>query len=176
MKATPSIFRWIAAAGLLTLALPLFFSVSHMLHQQSVKRKMQAELKGTELTTVLLQPAELRWLKPGKEIWLNNSFFDVLSIDSSGLPWKVLGLYDPEDTKLHMKLIRLLHKEQNQEDRTLQVITGFWQLWCLLPAEWILSSGVSPEPALHYPVFQSTLPETKIPTDCPPPWPALIVS
>ncbi|MCU0385756.1 MAG: hypothetical protein MUE38_06995 [Flavihumibacter sp.] len=173
MKVIPSISRWIAAAGLLTLVLPLFLSVFHLLHQQSVKNKMQVELQGTELTTVLLQPEELRWIKPEKEIWLNESFFDVLSIDSSSLPWKVLGLYDPEDTKLHMKIIRLLHKEQNQEDRSLQAISGFWSIWYLLPTEWTPNLPGITEIRARYGLIRISIPACMLPTDCPPPWSAL---
>ncbi len=109
-------------------------TVQHMARQERVKRKMQIALRGTPLTTELIQPHELKWIKPGKEIWLNNSFFDVLSIDSSGIPWKVFGLYDPEDTKLHMKLIRLLHKEEDQEGRSLNAVTAFWSISFLLPS------------------------------------------
>lgn len=176
MKAIPSISRWIAAAGLLLLILPLFFSVYHQVHQQSVNNKMQIQLQGAELTTVLLQPEELRWLKPGKEIWLNNSFFDVLSIDSSNLPWRVLGLYDPEDTKLHMKIIRLLHKEHNQEDRSLQAISGFWSIWCLLPTEWTPILPEINETEAQYGLIRICIPACMLPTDCPPPWPALLLS
>lgn len=158
------------------LMLPLFLSVFHQLHQQSVRYKMQAELQGTELTTVLLKPEELRWLKPGKEIWLNNSFFDVLSIDSSSLPWKVLGIYDPEDTKLHMKIIRLLHKENNQEDRSLQAIAGFWSIWCQLPTEWTPTSPGIIEKTVQYSLVRINIPDCMIPTDCPPPWATLYQS
>ncbi|MCG7753773.1 RasGAP domain-containing protein [Flavihumibacter cheonanensis] len=173
MKTIPSISRWIAAAGLITLLLPLFLSVFHQLQQQSVKYKMNAELRGTELTTVLLQPEELRWLKPGKEIWLNESFFDVLSIDSSSLPWKILGLYDPEDTKLHMKLIRLLHKEKNQEDHSLQAISGFWFICFLLPSQWTPDLPGIIETTAQYSLIRIRIPNCMIPTDCPPPRPVL---
>ncbi|KYP15286.1 MAG: hypothetical protein A1D16_11040 [Flavihumibacter sp. CACIAM 22H1] len=141
-----------------------------MIRQQAVKINMSAALKGTELTTVLLQPQELRWLKPGKEIWLNNSFFDVLSIDSSGFPWKVEGLYDPEDTKLHMKLIRLLHKEAAQEDEQLRFIAGAWAMWCALPQRFTFHW--QPLPPVQLPAFQysSMLSQGIRTTSAPPPW------
>ena len=170
MTPVPSISRWIAAAGLIILSLPLLLSVHHMLVQQSVKHKMQVALKGTTLTTVLLQPEELKWLKPGKEIWLHNSFFDVLSIDSSQTPWKVFGLYDPEDTKLHMKLIRLLHKEQDDEDRNLQIIAGHWLQCGLLPQEWKIVLPTATEIPVLFTRYLFTIPDQKIPTDNPPPW------
>lgn len=131
---------------------------------------MQSALKGTELTTVLLQPGELQWLKPEKEIWLNESFFDVLSIDSSSVPWKVEGLYDPEDTRLHMKLIRLLHKEDEQEDNSLRSISGWWAVWCALP--WQMHFTFPPLSGNERPVanYSGMLLIGLHNTPSPPPW------
>jgi hypothetical protein len=175
MLPSPSLQRWVAIVGLAIILLPLYLSVDHMIRQHAVKIKMQTALKGTELTTVLLQPQELRWLKPGKEIWLNESFFDVLTIDSSGLPWKVRGLYDPEDTKLQMKLIRLLHKQDQQEDQSLVSIAGWLSVWCSLP-QWfdfnpdseIFSNNPS---SIFTCLLQTGIHETS----APPPWEAGLV-
>ncbi|WP_290795162.1 hypothetical protein [Flavihumibacter sp. UBA7668] len=175
MLLPPSIQRWMAIIGLAIMLLPLYLSVDHMIRQHAVKIKMQTALKGTELTTVLLQPQELRWLKPGKEIWLNESFFDVLAIDSSSLPWKVRGLYDPEDTKLHMKLIRLLHKQDKQEDQALVSIAGWLSVWCSLPQWFDFNlpseiSGNNPS-SIYTCVLLAGIHETS----APPPWIAGLV-
>lgn len=131
---------------------------------------MQTALKGTELTTVLLQPQELRWLKPGKEIWLNESFFDVLEIDSTSLPWKVRGLYDPEDTKLHMKLIRLLHKQDQREDQSLVSIAVWLFVWCALPQWFDFNPPAEISDTTPSSIYTCLLQAGIHVTSAPPPW------
>lgn len=169
-------YRWVALVVLAAMVLPFYCTVHHLLLQQAVKCKMQEALQGNDLVTVDLMPDQLKWIKPGKEIWLSNSFFDVLSIDSTGIPWKVKGLYDPEDTKLHMKIIRLLHAQTEQEDHELSLLTGAWAIWCALPLQPAQLVILHPF-ELHQSAHGSTiLCAGYQQTSCLPPWHQLLIS
>lgn len=66
------------------------------------------------LHTVTLAKAELRWVKPGKEILLEGEMFDIKNITEQGNGLVVVtGLYDFEETLL----VGQMQKKQ-QDDNT----------------------------------------------------------
>jgi len=60
---------------------------------------MKEELEKRELTTVIIPENEVIWMDD-REIWVNNSMFDILNKKLENGMYTFTGLYDDEETEL----------------------------------------------------------------------------
>ncbi len=110
------------------------------------------------LHTVLIPKNELRWVKPGKEIIVDEKMFDVKSItETDNGFYRVTGLYDYEETSLkglmkkrkqdadengNKQLVQLLQLMQTTVDET-SVCAAADSFIKIFP---FLSPGILPSP------------------------------
>lgn len=113
---------------------PFLFACYFQVQQSVIRKRMEEKLMGQELTVLKLKQADLVWYKKGKEIILQGRLFDVFSITQKGDDLTVSGLFDDAETKLHMKAIRLLDKENRNHNKSL---AGY--------AHWLQQLFTSPE-------------------------------
>lgn len=124
----------IATLFLLVLALaPVFYSLQFNIRQQNIRRRMKEQLEEKMLHTVLLNTRDIKWVRPGKEIMMNDRMFDVKSIaynpDGSVT---VTGLFDEEETVLVQQLQK--QQEDNNTQGNQQLVKLFQQ-FLTLPEE-----------------------------------------
>ncbi|WP_156123537.1 hypothetical protein [Flavihumibacter sp. ZG627] len=96
---------------------------------------MEKKLQGAEIVTIKIKKGALVWYKKDKEIIIDDQLFDVLSIRADGDILLVNGLFDPKESKLQMKAIRLLDKEQKESGRSLSGIVKMFQIAAFLPLD-----------------------------------------
>ncbi len=153
----------------LLVLLPFLFACWFHLEQFSIRREMQEKLKGRETETLRLPRESLVWYKPGKEILVNGRLFDVLRITPDGSQLLVYGLFDPKETQLQMKAIRLLHRQQEEKEGSLSILSKLLQQICALPEQHQLTNIPATLPSAFSIITTVVLPDRALPVTGPPP-------
>lgn len=83
---------------LFMLSLPLYL----YWHQHQMKQKLQQEV----MVFLQIPEEELVWLKPNKEIFVNNRYFDIKTIvwNESAQKYDISGLYDDDEKRIKKQL------------------------------------------------------------------------
>lgn len=118
----------IKAAGYFLLflaAFPLLFMMVLQGRQQIVQYKMKERLRHQELHTIVVNMAEVRWIKKDKEIWVGDRMFDIKSIRTEAGRYIFTGLFDTEETGL----LHLMERGRRQETDNNKLL---FQLFSLL--------------------------------------------
>lgn len=106
--------RQIIALGLLLMvALPLFLSVGIFIKQKIVQHQRRQRFETEMLQTIRVSADKLYWVKPGKEILINDELFDVKSFTISGTDVLLTGFYDHKEDELVKHMVDLIHKKDN---------------------------------------------------------------
>lgn len=98
----PTALKKILAAFLLVLILaPLSYMFIFQAKQLSIQRRMKKELESSLVQTVVLPASKLIWVKPDKEILLDQKMFDIktISYNADGNVC-ITGLFDHLETGL----------------------------------------------------------------------------
>ena len=106
--------RHIIAAIMLVIVLaPLSYSVIFRIRQNWVQHEMKERLENSLLQEIVVPAASLQWIKPGKEILVDQQLFDIKSIryDQNGNAL-IRGLFDEKETLL----IKQLRKDVDQQN------------------------------------------------------------
>lgn len=74
---------------------------------------MDSELNHAQLHTLTLNPNEVQWVKPGKELRIGNRFFDVKQFTIFGNYVIIKGLFDDGEAQFRAELARCTQKEDN---------------------------------------------------------------
>lgn len=126
--------RKITAAFLLVLVLaPISFMFVFQVRQQAIQRRMKEKLEDQLLQVIVLNEDNIHWFKPGKEIVLQDRFFDVKHIEH--LPdgnARLTGLYDEEETVL---VERLKQTQDEESDNSTQQLVSFFLQIQVLPGD-----------------------------------------
>lgn len=133
--------------------------------QQRVRHEMLERMEKELACTITLQPDELKWITPGKELLVAGELFDVKSRrDNPDGSVTLTGLFDEKEKQL------LSHLQKKQSGGDQQKISGFFQLVLALPA----NMTIPPAPFYLHPSDKGTMPEnlwhTYRETPCLPPW------
>jgi len=72
---------------------------------------MKEHLEKETLATISLQEKDVHWIRPGKEIWANDRFFDIKTYSAQNGIVTFTGLYDEKETALVNSLQN--NQEQN---------------------------------------------------------------
>ncbi|MEJ7739413.1 MAG: hypothetical protein WKF97_18465 [Chitinophagaceae bacterium] len=83
---------------------PLFFSIWFLISQQSVRSAMEQKMEQEYLQTIVVLKSDVHWVKPGKEIRVQGSMFDVKSKRQKGDSIYFTGLFDADEDVLYSQL------------------------------------------------------------------------
>lgn len=106
-------------------ALPLAAGIVMQIQQQHIRSRMKEKLEKQYLHTVILPTKEVKWIKPGKEIWLNGKMFDIKTVAFENNSYTFTGLYDHEETLL---VLRFEENHRQQDNNGLKLLYQLWQL------------------------------------------------
>ncbi len=152
---------------LLLSALPLVTVFLFQTHQKNIQHKMQGQLEKKNLITITLQDNKIKWIKKGKEVWINNKMFDIKSLHHENGVYTLTGLYDNDETLL----VTQLHKNQQDENTSGNKI--LFQLFRLLHTPFIQQPAAyfpgQPSALQYRPDKNISLPTQYIPLSTPPP-------
>lgn len=81
----------------------LYFQVK----QQMIRFDIEDKLESDGLQTITIPVKNFRWYEEDREIIVNGTMFDVKSIHRSNDNYIITGLYDEEETALHIAMGRL---------------------------------------------------------------------
>ena len=101
----------IAIAASIIVAAPAIFFTYILILQQLQQKEMSAHLRNATLQTVVINKADVKWLKKEKEIILNGHLFDVESYKTSGDKLILIGLFDTDEEHLNNQLNSLINKK-----------------------------------------------------------------
>lgn len=74
-----------------------------------------------------LKTADVKWIKPGKEILIDGEFFDVKKITKNGKELLVTGIFDKIETFLQKKADDLCKRKKDTQDL---ILLKYMQLVC----------------------------------------------
>lgn len=83
----------------------LYFQVKHQMIRWEMKEKLEQEA----LQTIVIPANEFKWYDEGNEIVLGGKMFDVKSVTQQNGSYIVTGLFDDDETQLHLALKKLQH-------------------------------------------------------------------
>ncbi len=95
--------------------LPLIFSLTVILRKQQIRCEMKERMEKTLLHTMILDEDKVVWIKPGKEIFVNNKMFDIKKTEKTNGKVIFHGLYDEEETALKKNIDNSMKKDQSSQ-------------------------------------------------------------
>lgn len=90
----------IALLLLLVAAVPLFFSLKFVVQEELIQQSVEEKMKLKTLQTITVAKAEIVWVKAGKEILLDEKFFDVKQFQIKDGMVTLTGYFDTEEDDL----------------------------------------------------------------------------
>jgi hypothetical protein len=111
---------------LLVAIAPLFYTIFLQINQYVIRHRMKERLEDQLLVTITIAENKINWIKPGKEISVNGSMFDIKSYNSENGHVTFTGLYDDDETALTEQL------QKKQEKNSASDNELFVQLFQLL--------------------------------------------
>jgi len=87
-------------ALLLAWLLPLLLIAVFHIRKTQMTERMEHRLEVEALQQVILPAAQVRWVKPGKEIMVEGRMFDIKSFRTENDRCYIVGLFDDEETGL----------------------------------------------------------------------------
>lgn len=120
-------FKKIAAFFLLVLLLaPLSYMFIFQAKQLSIQHRMKKALEGSLLQTLIIPAGDLVWVKPGKEIMLDQKMFDIKTIEcKADGNAHISGLFDHLETGL---LAQMKKNWKQENTRGCKLIVQLFQL------------------------------------------------
>lgn len=142
----------------------LHFTISRAIHRHHMWE--MAEQSHTE--TLLLPKNTLVWVKKGKEILVNGTYFDVKKITYKNDWATVTGIYDHVEKQLEQQFAQEQHSDANHLP-AMAKLKPWWQLNFTHPSPYRVSSG-TPQLEVQYPRHRHKKPcgQREKPA-CPPP-------
>src|SRR5215213_2176935 len=83
----------------------LYFQVKH----QMIRWEMKERLEHEAVQTIVVPANKFLWYDEGREIILDGKMFDVKSITQQNGNYTITGLFDEDETQLHIALKKLQH-------------------------------------------------------------------
>ncbi len=110
---------------------PLVFAIYSIVEKGIIENRMKARMEEENLQTIIINTAEIVWLKAEKELLINGEPFDVKKITRNASSITVQGLFDLQEKKLHSKL-RALQDARSKSSATnnsllLLIFTSFYK-------------------------------------------------
>lgn len=90
----------IAFTFILIMSVPVLLSLTFVLRQIVIQQEVEKKMKSGVLQTISISKAGINWVKPGKEILLDNRLFDVKHFESGNEMVTLTGFFDDEETEL----------------------------------------------------------------------------
>ena len=127
---------------------------------------MKRELEDHCLQTVQQKAQDVRWAKPGKEIWVGNSLFDIKTAVLKDGRYTFTGLFDKDETQL----VRFDKEQRNKKRNGGRILIAFLQWVKNRPPGIQLPPPPIPNGPLTYSsVYASALPQVVTGIHTPPP-------
>lgn len=158
----------IALLFLLIAAVPLFFSMKFIVQEGLLHQAVEKKMKSVELQTITIAKKDIVWIKAGKEILLDDKFFDVKQFHIKDEMVTLTGYFDTEEDELVSSYKKQTEKNNRNNPFNNSVVkflfstdyTSYKEL--LLEKHWQLVSAA-------WPVFEEKLLQhTKQPLIQPP--------
>lgn len=86
----------------LAMSVPLLYLADFALERAHHRVEMWEKLKHSQLDTIRVKTSALRWMKPGKELLVKGSYFDVYDIRYEKEWAIVTGFFDDKETDMHL--------------------------------------------------------------------------
>ena len=101
----------------------LYFSVNRRMHRQ----KMWEMTERKNFHTLLLKADEIFWVKKGREILVNDTYFDIKKIEIKNGWAMVTGIFDHEEKTLAARFERE-QESKNDDPAGMAKLKTWWQL------------------------------------------------
>ncbi|MGB8195143.1 MAG: hypothetical protein WCF67_24620 [Chitinophagaceae bacterium] len=104
--------KTITAVSIIVLVLmPCIYCLYFQVRHQMIRMEMEQKLKDDQVQTLIIPVKDFRWYEENREIVIDGTMFDVKSIHRQDDNYIVTGLYDTEETELHIAMGRLQQEQ-----------------------------------------------------------------
>jgi hypothetical protein len=100
-----------AVPVILIILMPCIYCLYFQAKHQMIRWEMEERLESDGLQTIIIPVKDFRWYEEGREIVVNGTMFDVRSIEQNNDKYIVTGLFDEEETELHIAMGRLQEEQ-----------------------------------------------------------------
>lgn len=104
---------------ILLVLLPCIYCLYFQVNEYRIWKQMEEKLESAHLQTVIIPVENFRWYEENREIIVDGMMFDVKSIERKDGHYVVTGLFDEEETELHIAMGKLQGREHSGEDASL---------------------------------------------------------
>jgi hypothetical protein len=104
---------------ILLILLPCLYCLYFQVKQQAIRMEMEERLESEQVQTVVVPVNEFRWYEEGREILVDGMMFDVKSMREENGNYIITGLFDENETKLHIALGKLQESNTGGPDAVL---------------------------------------------------------
>jgi hypothetical protein len=160
-----------AAAMLVLISMPIGLFIFYKIQQIIVKHEMMEKLEHSELQTIDIPAAEVRWYEENREIVVGGKLFDVFSqtkIAGTDII-RFSGLFDEAETELEHKTGRLLQEKEKNDDTHKLLVQAVWLFNSPLQSSASLSTLYTESSKAYNPFIATGVPLADISVPAPPP-------
>jgi hypothetical protein len=104
---------------ILLVLLPCIYCVYFQVKEHLIWQEMEEKLEGSQLQTVTVPVQEFRWYQENREIIVAGMMFDVKSIRRENAFYVITGLFDEQETALHIAMGKLQARPESGPDTQL---------------------------------------------------------
>ncbi|HYE53379.1 MAG TPA: hypothetical protein VD996_00995 [Chitinophagaceae bacterium] len=106
--------KTITAVPIILLALlPCLYCAYFQVKEHLIWLEMEEKMERSNLQTVTVPVKDFRWYEENREIIVDGMMFDVKSIERKGNNYIITGLFDAEETALHIAMGKLQEQERD---------------------------------------------------------------
>lgn len=92
---------------MLLVLLPCIYCLYFQVNEYRIWQEMEEKLESAQLQTIIVPVNEFHWYDENREIIVDGMMFDVRSISRQNDRYIVTGLFDEEETALHIAMGKL---------------------------------------------------------------------
>lgn len=102
---------------LLIVAVPLFVSLKFIVEESLIKQAVEEKMNTFALQSITISKTDIVWIKAGKEILVDDKYFDVKNYQTENGVVTLTGYFDREETDLFSAFKN--YTEKNNQDNPL---------------------------------------------------------
>lgn len=113
-----------AVLALLAILVPVWYALDFVAERAMHRMEMYESMESAQLQTIVLDSASIVWKKEGRELLVNNEYFDVASIRYEHGKATISGVFDERETDMHEAFAKA--QQQNNDNNSGPGLMAQW--------------------------------------------------
>lgn len=115
--------------ALLSIMVPLLYAIDFAIERGLHRLEMFQKMKHATLQTIVVDSATITWKKKGRELLLNNEYFDVANIRYEHGKAIIQGIFDDRETDMHESFANAQQQNKQNNSGPVKMVQWLMKHW-----------------------------------------------